>query len=72
MKTKMMMMISATIILATGCATESKNEEFKAGIADCAMMCKANPEVSEYSQSAGGGFMLLFMGGEGKKCACNR
>lgn len=66
------MMATAVVLLATGCASEPKNEEFKAGIADCAVMCKANPEVKEYSQSVGGGFILLFFGGEGKKCACNR
>lgn len=60
------------VIVAAGCVSGPKNEEFKAGVADCAMMCKANPEVKEYSQSVGGGFMLLFFGGEGKKCACNR
>lgn len=63
---------TVVIILATGCASESKNEEFKAGISDCAMMCKANPEVKEYSQSTGGGIMLLFLGGEEKKCACKQ
>jgi hypothetical protein len=63
---------TAIAIAATGCASDPKNEEFKAGIADCAMMCKANPEVKEYSQNLGGGFILLFFGGEGKKCACNR
>lgn len=66
------MITSALLIAATGCASGPKNEEFKAGVADCAMMCKANPEVKEYSQSVGGGFMLLFLGGEGKKCACSR
>lgn len=71
MKTKTMIAI-ALILLATGCASEQKNEEFKSGIADCALMCKANPEVKEYSHSVGGGFMLLFLGGEGKKCACSR
>lgn len=63
---------TALVIIATGCASEPKNEEFKAGVADCALMCKANPEVKEYSQSQGGGFMLLFFGKEEKKCACNR
>ena len=70
---KMKAMIStALVILATGCASDPKNEEFKAGAADCAMMCKANPEIKEYSRSHGGGFMLLIFGGEEKKCACNR
>ncbi len=63
---------TALVILATGCASKPKNEEFKAGSADCAMMCKANPEIKEYSQSHGGGFALLFFGGEEIKCACNR
>ena len=63
---------TAFLIFVTGCASDPKNEEFKASVADCAMMCKANPEVKEYSQSHGGGFMLLFFGGEGKKCACSR
>ena len=69
-----MKIIIATVlvILATGCASGTKNEEFKAGVADCAMMCKANPEVKEYSHSHGGGFTLLFFGGEEKKCACRR
>lgn len=66
------MFATAVVIFATGCASEQKNEEFKAGVADCAMMCKSHPEVKEYSQSVGGGFMLLFLGGEEKKCACNR
>jgi hypothetical protein len=66
------MIATILVIVATSCASGPKNEEFKAGIADCAMMCKANPEVKEYSQSLGGGFTLLFFGGEGKKCACNR
>lgn len=70
---KMKIMIATVlVILATGCASDQKNEEFKAGGADCAMMCKSNPEIKEYSQSLGGGFMLLFFGGEEKKCACNR
>lgn len=63
---------TALVIVATGCASEPKNEEFKVGVADCAVMCKANPEVKEYSQSVGGGFALLFFGGEEKKCACHR
>lgn len=66
------MIATALLIFATGCASDPKNEEFKAGGADCAMMCKANPEIKEYSQSHGGGFMLLIFGGEEKKCACNR
>ena len=66
------MIATALAILATGCASGPKNEEFKAGGADCAMMCKANPELKEYSQSHGGGFTLLFFGGEEKKCACTR
>lgn len=70
---KIKITIAATLaLIATGCATSPKNEEFKAGIADCAMMCKANPEVKEYSQNVGGGFILLFFGGEEKKCACTR
>ena len=68
---KMKIMLATTlVILAAGCASGTKNEEFKAGAADCAMMCKANPEIKEYSQSVGGGFTLLFFGGEEKKCAC--
>ncbi len=63
---------TALVILATGCASEPKDKEFKDGVTDCAMMCKANPEVQEYSHSHGGGFTLLFFGGEAKKCACNR
>ena len=63
---------TALVIFVIGCASGPKNEEFKAGVADCAMMCKANPEVKEYSQNQGGGFMLLFFGGEEKKCACTR
>lgn len=70
---KMKTLIATLFLLVmNGCASGPKNEEFKAGIADCAMMCKANPEVKEYSQSAGGGFLLLLFGGEGKKCACQR
>lgn len=70
---KMKIMIAAAIaVLATGCSSVQKNEEFKAGIADCATMCKANPEIKEYSHGHGGGFTLLFFGGEEKKCACNR
>lgn len=63
---------AALILIATGCASEPKNEEFKAGVADCAMMCKANPEVKEYSHGQGGGFLFLIFGKEEKKCACNR
>ena len=66
------MIATALVMLATGCASGPKNEEFKAGVADCALMCKANPEVKEYSHSHGGGFTLLFFGGEEKKCACSR
>lgn len=62
----------ALVIVATGCASSPKNEEFKSGFADCATMCKANPEIKEYSQSLSGGFTLLFFGSEEKKCACNR
>jgi len=36
------------------------------------MMCKANPDIKEYSQRLGGGFVLLFFGGEEQKCTCNR
>ena len=69
---KIIILITTSIaILASGCASEPKNVEFKDGIADCAMMCKTNPDVKEYSQKAGGGF-ILFFGGEEKKCACNR
>ena len=64
--------ITALLIAASGCASSSTNEEFKAGFAECAMMCKANPEIKEYSQNHGGGFTLLFFGGEEKKCTCNR
>jgi hypothetical protein len=71
MKLKTMIAI-ASVIVATGCASGLKNEEFKAGVADCAMMCKANPDIKEYSKSHGGGFTLLFFGGEEQKCACNR
>lgn len=71
MKTKAMI-ATVLVLLVTGCASGTKNEEFKAGAADCAMMCKANPEIKEYSESQGGGFTLLFFGGEGRKCACNR
>jgi hypothetical protein len=71
MKMKTMIAI-ALVMVVTGCASGPKNEEFKAGASDCAMMCKANPEVKEYSQNQGGGFMLLFFGGEEKKCACTR
>lgn len=71
MKTKSLIVI-ALALFAVGCASGPKNEEFKAGVADCAMVCKANPEVKEYSQKVGGGFVLLFFGGEEKKCACNR
>ncbi|MCK6597984.1 MAG: hypothetical protein L6Q37_06435 [Bdellovibrionaceae bacterium] len=62
----------ALLLLATSCASESKNEEFKNGMTECATMCKANPEVKEYSQDQGGAFILLFLGHEEKKCACNR
>lgn len=71
MKMKTMIAI-ALLIAATGCVSGQKNEEFKAGAADCAMVCKANPEIKEFSQNVGGGFILLFFGGEGMKCACNR
>ncbi len=63
---------SAVLILITGCASGPKNEEFKEGFSDCAMMCKANPEIKEYSQGHGGGFLLLIFGNEERKCACNR
>lgn len=70
---KVKMMFTGIVVLFTAsCASGPKNEEFKAGISDCAMMCKAHPEMKEYSHDAGGGFMLLFFGGEEKKCACNR
>jgi len=65
-------LVTAILTLASGCATSTKNEEFKEGAAQCAMMCKGNPEIKEYSQSHGGGFTLLFFGGEEKKCACTR
>jgi len=63
---------AACAALVTGCASGTKDEEFKAGFTDCALMCKDNREIKEYSQKAGGGFVLLFFGGEEKKCACNR
>lgn len=66
------MIASALLIFASGCASSTKNEDFKAGAAECAIMCKGNPEIKEYSQSHGGGFTLLFFGGEEKKCACTR
>lgn len=66
------LVVTALVLLVAGCASQPKNEEFKAGVADCAAMCKEHPDVKEYSQSQGGGFFLLFFGGEGKKCACNR
>ncbi len=71
MKMKTMIAIAFAIV-ATGCATDTKNEEFKVGVADCAVMCKTNPEIKEYSQNHGGGFFLLFFGKEEKKCTCTR
>lgn len=66
------MLVAVLTIIFAGCASEPKNEDFKVGIADCARECKSNPEVKEYSQKHGGGFMLLFFGGEEIKCSCNR
>ncbi len=63
---------TAFLLLATGCASGPKCEDLQSGGAECAKLCKANPEVKEYSQSNGGGITLLFMGGEEKKCICNR
>ncbi|NUN07217.1 MAG: hypothetical protein HUU57_15835 [Bdellovibrio sp.] len=69
---KKMLFAAALVILFSGCATSTKNEEFKARAADCATMCKASPEIKEYSQSHGGGFALLFFGSEEQKCTCTR
>lgn len=70
---KMRIMMAAVLAMLTvSCASGPKNEEFKSGIADCAMMCKASPEIKEYSQSQGGGFFLFIFGSEEKKCSCSR
>ncbi len=71
MKIKLLMAITCALFLA-GCASEPKNAEFKAGVADCALMCKTNPEIKEYSQGHGGALLLLFYGKEEQKCICNR
>jgi hypothetical protein len=42
------------------------------GAATCNAICKDNPKISEYSQKAGGGIPLLFMGGSEEKCGCSR
>lgn len=63
---------SIVVLLAAGCASDPKSEDLKTGGAECAKMCKENPEVKEYSQSHGGGIALLLIGGEAKKCTCHR
>lgn len=65
-------LILSGLLLTTGCASTSKNEEFKAGAASCADVCKTHPEVKEYSQGEAGGLFLILFGGEQKKCTCQR
>ncbi len=61
------------VAFIAGCSHHNQRKQmFIEGAETCNKICMNNSEVGEYSQKAGGGVTLLFMGGMEEKCNCNR
>lgn len=63
----------ALVAFTAGCSSTSGHKQaFIEGAEACNSICINNPEVGEYSYTAGGGIPLLFIGRMEKKCNCTR
>lgn len=63
----------ALVALTGGCSSTSGHKQaFIEGAEACNSICINNPEVEEYSHTAGGGIPVLFVGRVEKRCNCTR
>jgi len=61
----------AVVLLTVGCSSPGEEKQMFFEAADaCNTICKNNPEINQFSQKAGGGMPLLFLGGMEISCSC--